>query len=295
MAHECEKLFLAVVSASVLNEIVMKSSRALHSLSGRQLQRLLHQLCERAQDDVKRISLHEESATHQLRVRMKKMLALLRLAHAGIEDQTLQAMRLHIRMVKNACACNRDRVVQHKLIDKLARRFHLAPKQRPQAGAMSHGTPPESYLRHQLHALGLLIDSTCIEALSEEQILMQHARCYRQGRRLMQESFETTHPDTLHRWRHRVKDLYFQTLALAQLPGAARRIQRAQRLGHLLGRDQDLANLAQEPAYSMRRSPWVQVIDEHRGDLRQKYLALGHKLYASLNSRFSGSIMSSRA
>ncbi|MDZ4405772.1 CHAD domain-containing protein [Prosthecobacter sp.] len=270
----------------------MKQSHDSSGLTGRQLKRLLHQLCERAQDDVLRISSQEETATHQLRVRMKKMQALLRLAREGIEEHTLQAMRLHIRTVKNACACNRDRVVQHKLIDKLAHRFHLAPKNRPHLVGMPQAKPPASSLRHQLHALGQLIDNTCIESLSAEQLLGEHARCYRKGRRLMKQACETTDNRILHRWRHRVKDLYFQTLALPQLPGSARRIKRAKRLGHLLGRDQDLANLAREPAFSMRRSPWMQVINEHRGCLRERFLVLGHKLYAPHSSRFSGRIMS---
>ena len=273
----------------------MKIGRELTSLSGRRLKRLLHQLCERAQDDVTRIASHEETATHQLRVRMKKLLALLRLAREGIEEHTMQAMRMHIRTVKNACAGNRDHVVQRKLIDKLARRFHLAPKHRPSAIGGAHVAPSASHLHHQLHALGQLIDNTCIESLSADQLLEEHARCYRKGRQLMKQACETTDSRTLHRWRHRVKDLYFQTLALPRLSGSARRIRRARRLGHLLGRDQDLAHLACEPAYSMRHSPWVQVIDEHRDRLRERYLALGHKLYAPHSSRFSGSILGGRA
>ncbi len=273
----------------------MKCKRELTSLSGRQLKRLLHQLCERAQDDVTRISSHEEVATHQLRVRMKKMLALLRLAREGIEEHTMQAMRMHIRTVKNACAGNREHVVQRKLIDKLARRFHLAPKHRPAVAGSTPLAPTTSNLHHQLHALGQLIDNTCIESLSAEQLLEEHARCYRKGRRLMKQACETSDSRTLHRWRHRVKDLYFQTLALPRLSGSARRVKRARRLGQLLGRDQDLANLAREPAFSMRHSPWVQVIDEHRGCLRERYLALGHKLYAPHGSRFSGSLLGGRA
>ena len=269
----------------------MKQSRDSTGLPGRKLKRLLHQLCERAQDDVRRLSSHEEAATHQLRVRVKKMLALLRLAHAGIEKQTLQAMRQHLRSVKNACAGNREHVVQSKLIDKLTCRFHLAPKHRPQLMGTSLKAPPASCLHPQLYAMGQLIDSTCIESLAEEQILAEHARCYRKGRRLMKQAFETTDKRTLHRWRHRVKDLYFQTLALSHLRGSERRIKRAKRLGHLLGRDQDLANLASEPAFAMRRSPWVQVINEHRDHLRERYLSLGHKLYAPPGTRFSGKIM----
>lgn len=269
----------------------MKQSRDSAGLHGRKLKRLLHQLCERAQHDVRRMAVQEETATHQLRVRVKKILALLRLARAGIEEHTLQAMRLHLRTVQHSCASNRDHLVQSKLIDKLARRFHLSPKHRPQLMRAESRPPAASHLHHQLYAVGQLIDSTCIQSLSEEQILEEHARCYRKGRRLMKQSFETTDKHTLHRWRHRVKDLYFQTLALSQLPGSARRLKRAQRLGHLLGRDHDLANLAREPAFSMRHSPWVHLIGEHREDLRERYLSLGHKLYAPHNARFSHKIM----
>lgn len=269
----------------------MKPSRHSAGLTGRRLKRLLHQLCDRAQDDVRRMAVHEESATHQLRVRMKKMLALLRLARAGMEEQTVKAMRLHLRTVKNACAGNREQLVRCRLIDKLARRFHLEPKHRPQLLGTGSRAPAAAGLLHQLYAMGRLIDSTCIESLTEEQILEEHARCYRKGRQLMKAACETTNCRTLHRWRHRVKDLFFQTLALSHLRGSARRIRRAQRLGHLLGRDQDLANLATEPAFAVRRSPWQEVIQEHREELRERYLALGHKLYAPPSTRFSGRIM----
>lgn len=268
----------------------MKQSRNSTCLSGRKLKRLLHQLCERAQDDVRRLSQHEEAATHQLRVRMKKLLALIRLASDVIEEHTLLAMRQHIRAVKNACAGNRDRMVQGKLVDKLMRRFHLEPKNR--ASTSRTQAPSSSQLNHQLHALNLLIENTRIQALSERQILGQHVQSYRKGRRLMKQACETTGSETLHRWRHRVKDLYFQTLAQPHLAGARRRILRSQRLGRLLGRDQDLANLLLEPAFSMRRGPWVQVIDDHRSALRQRYLSLGHKLYAPEKASFSGRIFS---
>lgn len=269
----------------------MKQSRDTAGLSGRKLKRLLHQLCERAQEDVQRLSAHEETATHQLRLRIKKMMALLRLAHAGIEKQTLQAMRKHLRTVKNACAGNREHVVQTRLIDKLTRRFHLAPKHRPQLMGRALQAPPASALHHQLYAVGQLIDSTCIQTLSEEQVLEAHARCYRKGRQLMKQAFETKDKRTLHRWRHRVKDLYFQNLVLSHLRGSRRRIKRARRLGHLLGRDQDLANLAAEPAFAVRRNPWLPVINEHRDELRERYLSLGHKLYAPAGALFNDKIM----
>ena len=44
----------------------MKQSHDSAGLPGRKLKHLLHQLCERAQDDVRRMASYEESATHQL-------------------------------------------------------------------------------------------------------------------------------------------------------------------------------------------------------------------------------------
>lgn len=265
----------------------MKQIRDSTGLEGRKLKRLLHQLCERAQEDVRRISVHEESATHQLRVRVKKMMALLRLARAGIEKQTFQAMGQHLRAVNKACAGSREHVVQSRLLDKLTGRFHLAPDQRPQLSAHPLKAPAATELNHPLFAVGQLIESTCIQSLSEDQIITEHVRCYRKGRQLMKQACETKDKRTLHLWRHRVKDLYFQTLVLRHLRGGPRRIRRAKRLGHLLGRDQDLANLAAEPAFALRRSPWVQMIHEHRDELRARYLSLGHRLYAAPWTRFS--------
>ena len=200
-------------------------------------------------------------------------------------------MRQHLRAVKNACAGPRDQVVQSRLIDKLTRRFHLAPKQRLQLTGAAIKPPSAPDLHHQLYAMGRLIDSTCIDSLAAEQILAAHTRCYRKGRLLMQQASETTDKNTLHRWRHRVKDLYFQALALPQLRGAEKRIKRGRRLGQHLGRDQDLANLAGEPIFALRRSPWLQVINEHRDRLRKRYLSLGHKLYALRSTCFRGKIM----
>ncbi len=287
---ECEKLFLAGRVPPVLNGS-MKRERALTGLSGRRLKRLLHQLCEFAQNDVRRIARHEEVAIHQLRVRMKKILALLRLAQQGIEEHTLEAMRQHIRSIKNSCAGSRERTVRDKLIDKLARRFHLDARHRPKAPGAATVELSTSNLCHQLHALDLLIERSCIQALDEHQILEQHARCYRKGRRLMKECSQVNDSRTLHRWRHRVKDLCYQTLALSHLHGSARRIKRARRLGHMLGRDHDLANLSREPAFAVRRSPWCQMINERRDELRQRYLSIGHKLYGTHHSHFSDLVL----
>lgn len=255
----------------------MKSARASTAVSGKVLKRLITDVIQAAQRDVTRLHVLEAVATHQLRVRMKKLLALLRLARDCVPEETFSAMRMHIRATKNACAGNRDREVRDRLVEKLSRRFHLSPQHRP--GNEAASPPPASFLRHQLCALEQLVETSRIEHLSPEQIIAAHAITYRRGRRLMKEAFDRAGEATLHRWRHRVKDLHYQTLALAHLPGTARRVRRARKLGGILGREHDLANLSREPAYAAKRGPWSHLIQDYRSKLRERLLVLGHKLY----------------
>lgn len=217
---------------------------------------------------------------------MKKLLALLRLGRDCIPEQMFEAMRMHIRAVKNACAGNRDVVVRDKLVEKLSRRFHLSPQHALNADGSRLVPPSSSFLRHQLCALEQLVERTSIEKLTPEQIIAAHAMTYRRGRRLMKESFDGVSEEALHRWRHRVKDLHYQTLAIRHLPGASRRVRRARKLGGLLGRERDLANLAREPAYAVKRGAWSHLIHEHRSKLQQRILILGHKLYDPAAQQF---------
>lgn len=265
----------------------MKSARAPNAASGRALKHLIAGLIMAAQGDVTRMQHGVEAvATHQLRVRMKKLLALLRLCQDNVPDHTFEAARMHIRAVKNACAGNRDLAVRDRLVEKLSRRFHLAPQHALRLRGRGQPQPPASFLRHQLCALEQLVETTRIERLTPEQILSAHTLTYRKGRRMMKEAFDAPKKETLHRWRHRVKDLHYQTLALAPLAGSSRRVRRARKLGALLGRERDLANLALEPAYALKRGPWSHLIQEHRSRLRERILILGRRLYDPVAQAF---------
>jgi hypothetical protein len=282
---ECEQLFLAGWKSSRLNQF-MKIARDPFATSGRGLLSLIDGLLTAAQRDVRRLKTHEAVATHQLRVRMKKLLALLRLGRDCVPEQTFMAMRMHIRAVKNSCAGNRDVVVRDQLVEKLSRRFHLSPQHAFTANGSRLVPPSSSFLRHQLCALEQLVERTSIERLTPEQIVAAHARTYRKGRRLMKLSFVSVAEESLHRWRHRVKDLHYQTLAIRHLPGACRRVRRARKLGGLLGRERDLASLACERAYAVKRGAWSHLIHEHRSKLQQRILLLGHRLYDPAAQQF---------
>ena len=265
----------------------MKSSREHASaLTGAGLKGLLGGLIDAARRDVSRLVSNEPVATHQLRVRMKKILALLRLGQDALSAQTFEAMRMHLRAVKNACAGQRERVVRDKLVARLADRFQISLP-RPSNKAVRASEPPSaSYLSHQLCALEQLLDTSRIEALTPEQIVAAHAITYRKGRRMMKQAFEGADEVVLHRWRHRVKELHYQTLALDNVPGSARRVRRARKLGRILGRERDLAQLSHDPLCTAARSPWSHVIKDCRSDLRDRMLVLGHKLYDPAAGRF---------
>ena len=169
----------------------MKRSREHASaLTGAGLKGLLGGLIDAARRDVSRLAIRESVATHQLRVRMKKILALLRLSQDALSGQTFEAMRMHLRAVKNACAGQRERVVRDKLVARLADRFQISLP-RPSNKAVRAAEPPSaSYLSHQLCALEQLLDTSRIEALTPEQIVAAHAITYRKGRRMMKQAFE---------------------------------------------------------------------------------------------------------
>ena len=267
--------------------IGMKRSREHASaLTGAGLKGLLGGLIDAARRDVSRLAVQESVATHQLRVRMKKFLALLRLGQDALSSQTFEAMRMHLRAVKNACAGQRERVVRDKLVTKLASRFQIALPRLSSAAARPVAPPPASFLSHQLCALEQLLDTTRIEALTPEQIVAAHAITYRKGRRMMKQAFDGADETVLHRWRHRVKELHYQTLALDHVPGSARRVRRARKLGSILGRERDLAQLSHDPLCTAARSPWSHVIKDCRSDLRDRMLVLGHKLYDPAAGRF---------
>jgi len=272
--------------------MLMKHSDKLTGLSGRDLKALLSRLCDAAHRDIGRLAGNEPVAVHQLRLRMKKVHALLRLAVDGIDDQTLRAMQQHVRAVKGACAQSREETVRGRLIDRLANRFHLPETCGRRPVQTKHTSPSAAFVRHHLHALEQLLKMATFEHLLERQIVERHALCYRKGRRLLRQIAGTADELSLHRWRHRVKDLYFQTLALHHLPGARKRARRSARLGALLGQDHDLVTLMKEPAFRSRRGPWPEIIHERREKLRRRYLALGQRLFAPQGARFRARICS---
>jgi CHAD domain-containing protein len=115
-------------------------------------------------------------------------------------------------------------------------------------------------------------------------------RIYRRGRRAYRAARQEPTTEALHEWRKRVKDLWHAAQLLRPAaPKVLRPLGRdAHRLSDALGEDHDLAVLRAE-ALRRRRECFPDsfelealtgLIDRRRGELQQRALELGAKVYA---------------
>jgi CHAD domain-containing protein len=126
------------------------------------------------------------------------------------------------------------------------------------------------------------------DGLTWDDIRDNYEACHRSGRRRMRESQETLEDDACHRWRKRVKALYYQSQALSEaLAHPGHRLERTRKLGKLLGSDHDLTLLEKETAATSADNPWDEAISERREKLRRQIFTVGGRIYEQPSHRFA--------
>ena len=245
-------------------------------LPGERLRALLLGLCRQAQADLQRLPRQPEPAVHALRVRMKKLRALLRLASPVLPPEIRQSLRAEASAIRQAFGACRDAEVARQLAAKLAEQTGLPlpalslPPLAPEP-AVSRAAIRRR-LRHVETQLADLPLAPLTRAQLHEAWLAQYRRCRRLGRRCRQDP----QAEELHAWRKRVKELEHLGLALMalreDLPAARRRIRPARELGRRLGRLQDLAVLvAVMPADAGQE--WRRLLAQRRRRLLRRVFA----------------------
>ncbi|WP_166647252.1 CHAD domain-containing protein [Prosthecobacter fusiformis] len=226
---------------------------------------------------------HPEEALHQLRVRMKKMEALLRLSRGAMGKKRREKLRAEIKAVKNAGGDQRDAMVLQKLAGELGRKQGLRLPETP----LPLEKPRMRQIKTLMTRLQKDLSAQSFEKLSWEDIQENFEASYRTGRRLMREAEETQDPEAFHQWRKRVKVLHHQTGALEEyLPHVQKRLERSRDLGRLLGREQDLALLEEATQTPSPDRAWKRVIKANRDKVRPQALELGEKVYQRPASKF---------
>jgi hypothetical protein len=198
--------------------------------AGAWLLQLLLQLCTQAVKDVARIPLWPATSVHALRKRMKKLQSLLRLVPPGAQPAALRELRDSIRELKGAVAAQRDTDVL------LALGRDLGGRTRP---PRTEPIDPVPILR-LAYALTRQVHALDVAALTWERVERRYQKTCRRAQQGWQLARHQPEGAPLHDWRKRVKDLYYQTLALQRWLRRPKRLRRTHQLGALLGHRLDL-------------------------------------------------------
>jgi hypothetical protein len=231
---------------------------------------LLGQLAEQAQADARRMHRYLPSSVHALRVRMKKLKAIVRLAARAAPETAIESLLGDIRRTKDRLAMQRDAEVLHKT----AERFHvghMAPSPPP-----DHAVPPR--IGPILDGLDRQVAELDLSGLRLKDLEETQAKSWRRARKAMKRSRASGDAPDFHRWRRRLKDYYFQCLALCDRSTEAEHLRSLGRLAKLLGRVQDIVMLEEHLAGIGATADLKERIASSRRELQHEAIEKGRKL-----------------
>lgn len=203
------------------------------------MQAALDELAGTAARDIEALPDRAEERIHDIRVGMKKFLAVLRLASAEVAGRDLLRLDKLARELKSAFGAARDRDVQVALLRQLLGHRKAISAAAALPASEAGGRPANEVLSvsRKLSAATARLD---LRALTRTQILDAWAGSYREARRAAPDSCGSE--DFLfHEWRKRVKQFLYQSAGLG--PPADRLVPGAQELSSALGFQHDLAEL----------------------------------------------------
>jgi hypothetical protein len=213
---------------------------------GAWLARQLTCICRCAAGDLERLPTTPEHSVHALRVRMKKLRSLLRLVEPHLSRRERERLRRRIRGIKNTFTGTREATVLRKLARRLRERHSLPPVHLASAAVEHDPRAPDPLpsLKRKLATLRRDLATLPLASLTITDVIESCVDRYRTCRRLMKQCARRQRDDDFHRWRQRVKECHYLSLAFHALPTARSLIRPTERLGHLLGEEHDLTVLA---------------------------------------------------
>lgn len=210
------------------------------------LRKVLLSVSRQAERDIAGLAEHpSQTRIHALRVRMKKLRALLRLIEPGVSPVTMKALRKDIRALKQAFAMNRDQHVLNALLAELAGGDIAVCEEWVAHGC---GDDPEQRLgpaelpelQAVAHAITRRLQTMRLRSLDWNDVIKAYADRYAKARKWGRNCERKSSVKRMHRWRTPVKDHYFQSLLLLR---DRHHLRAARKLGSLLGKMHDLALL----------------------------------------------------
>ncbi|MEA2279042.1 MAG: hypothetical protein QOC78_4002 [Solirubrobacteraceae bacterium] len=243
-------------------------------------------------------------AIHEARKSLKKARSLLRLVRRDLDPPAFRRESRALRDAGRALSGLRDADVMRETFEHLAERSvgRLPAKELDEL---------RDWLEHRSHArrngaaiararrvaqeLGetlARLDDLPLQRVRWKTIHRSARRVYKQGRRALRRVEADPTVERLHEWRKRVKDLWHHQRLLRDAWPAllAAQAKEAHELSDLLGRDHDLAVLA-ERLRGRKGGPDVggilELIEHERAELQKRARDLGRRLYAESPRSFA--------
>jgi hypothetical protein len=239
--------------------------------AGARVHTLLMQFATLAGNDLRRIATAPEHGVHHIRTRMKKIRSILRLARSQIAVATRRAISATAGEIKDAFGAARNKTIMARLRRKIS-----GPEEGGKTAKPATRVPVPAKIAPRVLKLQSLIAALPLSTLQWPDVCRAYAKTCRSVRRSMKRA-KGGDAVRLHEWRRRVKDLYYQSLALDSLGGLERRIRLSHRLGSDLGRHNDLEVLRRSKACKLSRVT-LKRVKKKQAALRKRIFATGAKL-----------------
>jgi len=245
---------------------------------------------------------------HQVRKRLKKMRALLRLVRDDIGKPVYRKENHRLRALGHQLSAARDAQVMLDTAVALAGdhpdlatvdfdglRSHL--QQGCERESLNEG-PADDLVREisgKLVATDARIDGWPLDANGFSAISPGMRRAYKKGRKLLRNLDNSSTDEHLHAWRKRVKDHWYHARLLERIwpEVMSCHVDELKKLSELLGDYHDLAvfqaTLRQLPDGVLAKTSfdlWERHVMEEKGLLRQHAERLGGRVYAESPGRF---------
>ncbi|MFZ4775024.1 MAG: CHAD domain-containing protein [Terrimicrobiaceae bacterium] len=260
----------------------MSSSPLASECPGKDLQGVLKRLVAGVERDIRALPERPEDRVHDIRVRMKKFRAVLRLAESGLTKQSFLKADKMARTLKDHFGSARDQDVQRELLlDLLEKKEAIEAAAAIGLSKKDHKTldHQEPSARELCGNLAALVSRFDLQGLTREDLLSAWTGSYRNSCRAMRACRKGRKDDFLfHEWRKRVKEFLYQSLAIgAPCDSFA---SRADKLSSVLGSHHDLSILSGRLAEHLPSSKAERAALLQKKIVARRALAQGRKIFS---------------
>ena len=260
-------------------------------IPGRNVQGVLRRLVAGVARDIDALPERTEDRVHDIRVRMKKFRAVLRLVEPALKRQAFAKSDRLARGLKDHFGSVRDDDVQAELL------LDLLDKDEAVATASALGLrcpkpdrePATASARETCSSLASLVDQCQLDELTGDDIVGVWLGSYRSSRRAMRACREEAGNDLIfHEWRKRVKTFLYQSATIGTPPD--RFVLKADRLASVLGSHHDLAILTERLADRLAGSNAERAALSKKKLVARRALVMGGRLFADKPSAVRGKV-----